>query len=330
MPSFSKHAVLSLTRLVFTLALSITPVLESHAQTTAPQPDAKPDPAPTLEADAPSSVDDVVGGINTEVSPRATKDDKGILTFQLENDLFTGTDRHYTNGVRVSYLSAENNVPDWVENLARPLPFFADEGNLRVAYALGQTMYTPEDITIAAPQPDQRPWAGFAWGTIGLTNDAGSRLDNLELILGVVGPASQADDTQEFVHDLIDTTDPNGWDNQLHNEPIVNLSYKRSWRGWAEFETVGLEVDTTPYVGGALGNAFTHANAGFLLRVGEDLPADYGPPVFVPRCPDQTFSSRNKNMVGTFSPAWTGVSCSATYSWTATLFATAPVSIRNG
>lgn len=227
--------------------------------------------------------------VRTEVPPRPIKDDKGILTVQVENDLFTGSDRHYTNGVRLSYLSAEDSVPQWLENAVRPLPIFPDEGHLRVAYAIGQSMYTPEDITIAAPQPEDRPWAGFTWASIGLINDAGDQLDHLELTLGVVGPASQADHTQRIVHDLVDTRKPRGWGNQLQNEPIVNLAYERTWRGWAESEYLGLEVDAAPHAGGAIGNAFTHANAGLMVRLGDDLPADFGPPRIRPSLPGSDF-----------------------------------------
>lgn len=245
---------------------------------------AQEEAAPTAAEDGPGPLD-----IATEVPPRPVKDGKGVLTFQLENDLFTGTDRHYTNGVRLSYLSAEDSVPDWIERPARALPLFPDEGNLRVAYAIGQNMYTPEDITVAAPQPDDRPWAGFTYGSIGLVNDAGDRLDRLELTLGVVGPASQAEESQKLVHRIIGSDKPEGWDNQLHNEPIINLAYDRTWRSWAESEYLGLEVDATPHVGGVLGNAFTYASTGIMFRVGDALPADYGPPLIRPSLPGSDF-----------------------------------------
>ena len=35
---------------------------------------------------------------------KIAEDDKGIFNFILENDLFTGTDLGYTNGVRISYI----------------------------------------------------------------------------------------------------------------------------------------------------------------------------------------------------------------------------------
>lgn len=69
----------------------------------------------------------------------------------------------------------------------------------------------------------------------------------------------------------------------------MNLSYKRSWRSWIESEALGLELDATPYVGGALGNAFTHVNSGVVLRFGDDLPADYGPPRIRPTLPGSDF-----------------------------------------
>jgi lipid A 3-O-deacylase len=46
-----------------------------------------------------------------------------------------------------------------------------------------------------------------------------------ELKLGVVGPASQAENVQKDFHDLIGGDEPMGWDTQLPNEPIINVSY---------------------------------------------------------------------------------------------------------
>lgn len=251
---------------------------------------AQADPAgPTAPAaDGEPAIEDVTPAA-VELPPRPVKDDKAILTLQLENDIFTGRDQHYTNGVRLAYLSAENDVPDWLENAARQVPLFANEGNLRVSYALGQNMYTPRDIEIAAPQPDDHPWAGYTYASIGLINDAGRRLDNLELTLGIVGPSSLAAQTQEFVHKVINTRTPRGWDNQLHDEPIVNIAYERSWRAMWRSEYLGLEADVTPHAGGAFGNAFIHANSGVMLRLGDDLPADFGPPRIRPSLPGSDF-----------------------------------------
>lgn len=40
-------------------------------------------------------------------------DEKGNYSILLENDAFTGTDRHYTQGTRLSWLSAEDHLPTY-------------------------------------------------------------------------------------------------------------------------------------------------------------------------------------------------------------------------
>lgn len=88
---------------------------------------------------------------------------------------------------------------------------------------------------------------------------------------------------------MINTTEPRGWDNQLHNEPGVVLFYERQWRRLREFETFGFGVDMTPHVGAALGNVYTYGATGVTFRVGRNLPADYGPPRIRPSLPGSGF-----------------------------------------
>jgi len=240
---------------------------------------------------------------DTADGPQSTRtpDDKWGVSLSVENDLFTPTnsDQHYTNGVRLAFVSPEDSAPATFLNIAKKVPFFASQGRIRTSYSLGQTMYTPDDITVVQNQPDDRPWAGMLYGTAGLLSDTGlqsgsdasnySRIDTLELTLGVVGPASLADKTQDFVHKLIDSPRPKGWDNQIKNEPIIGLTYQRKYRSWFEAEISGLEFDATPHGAFTLGNAFTNAELGTMFRMGFDLPADYGPPRIRPSLPGSDF-----------------------------------------
>ena len=41
----------------------------------------------------------------------AQPDDRGSFSILVDNDTFTGTDRHYTNGLRASWLSPEDKLP---------------------------------------------------------------------------------------------------------------------------------------------------------------------------------------------------------------------------
>ena len=224
--------------------------------------------------------------------PARAAEERGILNIQVENDLFVNpgtSDKHYTNGFRVSWLSLENDVPNLVHDFADLVPVFAADGKLRVSYSFGQNMFTPGDITKSEPQPRDRPYAGWLYAGVGLVSDSGETLDNLELNVGVVGPWSLAEPIQRAYHDMINTTEPRGWDNQLHNEPGVVLFYERQWRRLREFETFGFGVDMTPHVGAAVGNVYTYGATGVTFRVGRNLPADYGPPRIRPSLPGSGF-----------------------------------------
>ena len=219
----------------------------------------------------------------------ADEPETGTLSLMFENDLFYDTDRNYTNGVRASWLSGPDSTPAWALDAARWFPLFPDGGTVRTNYAIGQNMYTPDDIALTNPPLDDRPYAGWLYGSIGLIAETGRRLDQLELTLGVVGPASLAEQTQTIVHEITGSQEPRGWDTQLKNEPGVVLTYQRSWRGFVSESVSGFGFDATPHAGGALGNVFTYANAGLTLRFGRRLPLDYGPPRIQPSLPGSGF-----------------------------------------
>ena len=219
----------------------------------------------------------------------AEKAEKGILSLVLENDLFYNTDRNYTNGVRVSWLSAEDKTPEWVLRLADKFPLFPVGKAVRASYAVGQNMYTPEDITLRDPPLDDRPYGGWLYGSVGLIAETGQRLDQLELTVGMVGPASLAEQTQKRVHSFVNADEPRGLDTQLKNEPGFILAYSCSWRSLVAESLLGIPFDLTPHAGGALGNIFTYANAGLMLRYGKNLPLDYGPPRIQPSVPGSGF-----------------------------------------
>ena len=67
------------------------------------------------------------------------------------------------------------------------------------------------------------------WG-LSFTSKTADRMGMFELQLGVIGPAAQAEETQNFIHDLRDLAKTRGWSNQLENEPGLALIYERKWR----------------------------------------------------------------------------------------------------
>ena len=201
------------------------------------------------------------------------------VSLHFDNDLFVRTDRYYTNGIRLSLLSTdigEMDLPDWAQRVHDWVPLFGRPGYTNnIGLAIGQSMYTPRDITIAAPQPDDHPWGGWLYLGVSLHHKSLRDLHKLELQLGIVGPESMAEFAQSFVHKVRGLDHPEGWDNQLHTEPGVRLSYSYKNRLGEWGDPRGWGADFIPDVGFALGNIRTDASLGSTLRAGWRVPLDF-------------------------------------------------------
>ena len=219
----------------------------------------------------------------------AADEPRGTLSIVVENDKFRSfdqskqTDRNFTNGIRLNWISEVRATPGWGRELAGWIPLFPSDGATRVGYAFGQNMYTPENIVRRDRQRNDRPYSGWTYVGAAITSsrelgDQG-RLDTLEINLGIVGPQSYAGETQREYHRLIGAQVPQGWNNQLRNEPGVVLYYERRWRNVGKSQLLpGIEGDFSPHAGASLGNVFTYGGAGATLRIGRNLATDYGPP----------------------------------------------------
>lgn len=142
---------------------------------------------------------------------------KEWLTFSVENDSFTGSDNNYTSGLGISWVSADLESYDddsFVSKWGRLwsfLPFVSDEGyTTYAAWTLAQEMHTPDDITNPSPPEDDQPYAGVLY-VDGLLYARKERWTHVwQMKLGVVGPASQAEDLQRDFHDLVSADEPMG------------------------------------------------------------------------------------------------------------------------
>lgn len=168
-----------------------------------------------------------------EQVPRELKHSRypNFITAVYENDMIGGgTDAHYTSGVRLTYFDLGAKFPQICHNIAELVPTFDINETSSAYYSLGQNLYTPDDIQSAVPDPKDRPWAAFLYGSIGMASLNHNYIDELEATIGVVGPAALGEQTQRSVHKYITGSPlPQGWDNQLKNEPGLILSWQRRW-----------------------------------------------------------------------------------------------------
>ena len=220
----------------------------------------------------------------------------GTFSLVTENDLPYGADRHYTNGLKMVWVPAQGDEPQWMRDFVNWMPWIPD-GDIHYGYELGQNIYTPDDIKTADPPEDARPYAGWLYLSTGMGVKSGRQLDQLGLTIGAIGRASLADQSQKWLHRVTDSSHPQGWDTQLSNELGIIVSGQRTWRGLPELQFSSTALEVSPYVGGALGNVFSHANIGATLRYGQNLPDDFGPPRIQPAAPG-SYALSSKNGIG--------------------------------
>ena len=192
-------------------------------------------------------------------------------------------DRHYTQGLKVSLFSGD----DFMTNAAGWLNGYLPEWEITPSaedfgwVILGQNIYTPQNLLASAPIPSDRPYAGWLYtGPVfqrrGQLADNLAVMENFEINLGVVGPASLADVAQTSVHRWWFPNDiPQGWKNQLKDEPGLVLKYARLWR-WSPTTETARYFDVIPRAGAEAGNVSTLATGGLSMRAGLNLPSNFG------------------------------------------------------
>lgn len=234
---------------------------------------------------------------------RAAESESPVWVLQLENDFFaqiTNTDRHYTNGFRMSRVSAPGSVPPWLGAMASVPSNFGPGGaptSQRWAVSLGHTMFTPDDTDAVDLIPDDRPYAG--WLYLGFSvysnyesRQGAARQDVFSIEAGIVGPSALGEQIQNSYHDLIGVDLSYGWDNQLKDEPGLRLGFARKWRSghWDVAGNGRYEADVIPHLSVSLGNIRTDAGVGSMIRFGENLQDDFGLPRIRPGLPgSETF-----------------------------------------
>ncbi|HSY18703.1 MAG TPA: lipid A deacylase LpxR family protein [Candidatus Acidoferrales bacterium] len=217
----------------------------------------------------------------TSLSAFAAEEQGGFFDITDENDAWSDflgkhQDRHYTHGTKVTFMLPEHTLTDTVIPLWGLHDAVTSKG-----FVLGQNMYTPENILDPNPIPTDHPYAGWLYtGMVyqrrGEYSDHLAVLENFEINLGIVGPLSLAGQTQRLIHRWRFPEDiPAGWDNQLKNEPGLALKYARLWR-WSPTEETAKYFDIIPRAGVEVGNVAILATAGATLRIGLNLPNDFG------------------------------------------------------
>ena len=140
--------------------------------------------------------------------------------------------------------------------------------------SMGQLMFTPSDKEAREVIQDDRPYAGFLYLGFGYHTRDDEQLDTIEVNVGMVGPASLAEESQDFIHKIRAIDKFNGWDNQLENELGLQFIYEHKHR--FKLTNSWPHQDFIAHSGVSLGNVATYLNVGGEYRIGWQLPEDFG------------------------------------------------------
>lgn len=192
----------------------------------------------------------------------------GYITALMENDWFGISDRNYTSGGKLSYVSAGRDVTR-ADGVAGPT-------TLHWVAAFGQSIFTPEAFELAEPPVGQHPYAAHSYLEGGLIFQSPRQLDTVVVQAGVVGPSALGEEAQNLVHIVLGGEEANGWDTQIPDMGAVNVYFDTHRRGPKGRLINGWAFDVAPHAGFALGNVHTHAHAGAVVRMGPQLDEGFG------------------------------------------------------
>jgi lipid A 3-O-deacylase len=176
------------------------------------------------------------------------------IGLQSDNDAFLtqGADKYYTNGFFLHYRHALKTSD------SSPLQ------NKVVGFELGQKIFNAQAGRIPEARFVDRPIAGYLYAGANL-NLLYKNESNLKLgaQIGVIGPASLAEEAQTFIHDTFGLYPIGGWEFQIKNAAQVNLS--------AEYNQLlardsWIDLSLTSYAN--VGTGFNGAGVGPLIRIG--------------------------------------------------------------
>jgi hypothetical protein len=192
---------------------------------------------------------------------------KHSFRIYMDNDFFNfrgaGTDRYYTNGIRLDYFYTKKQKAKFPSFFLLKI----SEDNNIYGWGLAQFMFTPQHIDVAEIQYDDRPYAGALYGIHSLQsiNTIKKIKITSEIFLGVIGPLSFAKESQTWLHHAINYIKPEGWENQVPNDLLLNYNIHIEKQMMQPSKSI-LAVAIVETYSGTLYNA---AGIGFMLRIGK-------------------------------------------------------------
>ena len=203
------------------------------------------------------------------------------FSFLLYNDWFTGSDKHFTNGISLSWMDDKfgdanqtnaNSYSDFVYNTVDSLPFVTLDGTKthNAGISISQYMFTPENLQVSTPQYNDFPYAGYLELAFYMIQSDKTSFKESRIEFGVVGEDSGVSWAQDQFHKIIGNNPSRGWDTQIGTRYTVNALFAYGQITWQKDYLNNLSMDWFNHCGLQVGNYTTDAFAGTIFRIGKN------------------------------------------------------------
>ncbi len=208
------------------------------------------------------------------------------FAFEFYNDYFARTDKHFTNGVCMSWMDSDgvNNELNTTSlythimfNVINAIPYLdrQEYKNFTAGVSLSQIMLTPKDTTKKTVQYNDMPYAGYLALSLFEFKWDQKSFKEYRLDLGVIGKESGAGDLQYGFHKLLNEQRPQGWDTQLGTHYVANALYRYGEKSWTKQSADGDDMDWFNHAGVQIGNYVSDLFAGTMFRFGKNYTQNF-------------------------------------------------------
>ncbi len=150
---------------------------------------------------------------------------ENYFRFNYDNDFFSATDRYYTQGILIDFVHPVFKYSPVSKGLIKL-------NNARNYYGLHvqQDVYTPRSIRYKGGSIyyGERPFTAVFFVSHILNSLQGYKKIALQtqIDLGIIGPEAKGEEEQKGIHKALNNIEPQGWDNQLSTDIVINYRVK--------------------------------------------------------------------------------------------------------
>ncbi len=187
---------------------------------------------------------------------------KNRLIFELENDMLFSTDSYYTAGLGLTYTHKHlKRTP--AQLILKPK---SEHVLTYSGFGIEQRLFTPSSIIMPDEIANDQPYSAYILATnfsVIVNQEKKMKLSN-EIGIGVMGPLAGGEEVQSFVHKIVGSAIPIGWNEQLQNTFLIDYQF-RIEKG---FGPDLLANHLVPFFGARVGTLTNRVQIGAMLKLG--------------------------------------------------------------